>query len=88
MKIKFEIKSSDNQVNPLFTIFLEHKGKDTAEIFITKFNVRQLKMGDSPTMESQNTPLDDGKIIINKEQVKEFIASLQLLVKTFKSPKK
>lgn len=87
MKIKFEIKSSDASVNPLFTIFMEHKGKDIAELFITKFNLRQLKMGENPGLEPQNTPLNDGRIVMNKEQVKEFIASLQLLVKTFKKAK-
>ncbi len=87
MKIKFEIKSSDTQINPLFTIFMEHKGKDVAELFITKFNIRQLKIGESPGVESQNTPLNDGRVTMNKDQVKEFIASLQLLVKTFKKTK-
>lgn len=87
MKIKFEIKSSDTQVNPLFTIFMEHKGKDIAELFITKFNLRQLTIGENPSVEQQNTPLNDGRVIMNKDQVKEFIASLQLLVKTFKKLK-
>lgn len=87
MKIKFEIKSSNTQINPLFTIFMEHKEKDIAELFITKFNIRQMKIGENPSMEQQNVPLNDGRVIMNKDQIKEFIASLQLLVKTFKKLK-
>jgi len=84
MKIKFEIKSAETSSYPLYTVFMEHKGKDSVELFMTKYNFRQLKMGESQTIETQDIPINDGKITMNRDNLKEFIEALKLLSKSFK----
>ncbi len=83
MKIKFEIKSNPTAQYPLFTIFMEDENRKLAKFKITKFNLRQLKMGedDRTAMGPQDIPINDGLLQMNKDDLKEFIASLQCLLK-------
>lgn len=83
MKVKFEIKNEENSQYPLFTVFMEHKGKDMIEMLITRFNIRQLSMEDNNTIANKSdVPISDGKISMNKKNLKNFIQALQLLAKS------
>lgn len=82
MKIKLEIKNT-NAEHPLFTVFMEDEQRKIAKFLITRLNVRQLKMGDSDkSVEKQNIPITDGLLQMDKDHLKEFIASLQCLLKS------
>lgn len=81
MKIKFEIKSSKASDNPLYTIYMEHAALDRIEFLITKLNIHQLELGQNAAAQ-QNIPLDDGVVIMNRDNLKKFIAALQLLAKS------
>lgn len=83
MKIKFEIKSSENAQYPLFTIFMEKKPKDMVEFLITRFNTRQLLLPNkNPIAEKSDLPINDGILAMDKSNLKKFIAALQLLGKS------
>ena len=88
MKIKLEIKSSDAG-RALFTIFMEDEQRRIAKFLITRYNVHQLKIGDTSAMkESENIPISDGVLTMDKEHLKEFIASLQCLLKSMNAKPK
>jgi hypothetical protein len=85
MKIKFEIKSNpkSSYSSNLFTIFMENKTDDNVEFLITKFNLRQLSMGDRQVVaEKSDIPINDGLLTMSKINLKKFIAALQLLSKS------
>ncbi len=87
MKIKLEIKTSDAG-RPMFTIFMEDEQRKTAKFLITRFNLQQLSLGDRAAMkEVENIPISDGVLAMDKEHLKEFIASLQCLLKSMNQKK-
>lgn len=83
MKVKFEIKSDENSIYPLFTIFMEHRGKDQIEMLITRFNLQQLELPNkNPVAQKSDIPITDGILSMSKPNLKKFIAALQLLAKS------
>ncbi len=82
MKVKFEVKATEKSTNPVFTIFLEHKGEDMVEFLINRFNMRQLALPNKNlAIEKTDIPITDGILQMNKQSLKKFIAVLQLLLK-------
>lgn len=82
MKIKFEIKSGKSSEHPLYTIFMEHEGEDNIKFLMTRFNLRQLKIGEISSVEKQDIPISDGSLTMSKPNLKKFISALQLLAKS------
>ena len=82
MKIKFEVKSSKTSEHPLYTIFMENENADMVKFLLTRFNLRQLKMGENSMVEKTDVPVSDGVIQMSKDNLKKFIAALQLLYKS------
>lgn len=86
MKIKFEVKSTPH-AQATYTIFLEQKGEDNLQLLITKFNLRNLKIGeDSNSVQKSDVPINDGLLSMNGANLKGFIGALQLMAKVL--PKK
>lgn len=82
MKIKFEIKTRPTSV-PEFTIFMENKPLENVFFTITRFNMRNMKIGESDNniVEKQDLPISDGILTMDKVHLKKFIEALKCLLK-------